>query len=65
MQTTEWRVSELQAWPHAGLENTMQKWYDWLREMKKKDEVKKMEEVRQRKVSQMIKSADGSAGLLH
>ena len=33
--------------------------------MKKKDEVKKLEEVHQRKVSQMIRSADGSAGLLH
>ena len=28
-------------------------------------EVNKLEEVHQRKVSQMIKSADGSAGLLH
>ena len=33
--------------------------------MKKKDEVKKMEEVHQRKDSHMIKSAGGSAGLLH
>ena len=33
--------------------------------MKKKDEVRKMKEVHQRKVSQMIKSADESAGLLH
>ena len=33
--------------------------------MKKKDEVNKLEEAHQRKVSQMIKSAGGSAGLLH
>ena len=52
------------AWPHAGLEDTMQKWCDWLGEMKK-NEIKKLEEVHQRKVSQMIKIVDGSAGLLH
>ena len=33
--------------------------------MTKKDEIKNLEEVHQRKISQMIKSADGSAGLLH
>ena len=43
----------------------MRKWYDWLCEMRRKDEAKKMEEEQQEKVSQMIKSADGSAGLLH
>ena len=43
----------------------MQKWHDWLCEMKKKDEAKKMEEKHQKQVCQMIKSADGSAGLLH
>ena len=48
-----------------GWEDTMQKWYDRLPEMKKKGEVKKMYEERQKKVSQMIKCADGSAGLLH
>ena len=36
----------------------MQKWYDWLGEMKKEDEVRKMEDVHQRKVSQMIECAD-------
>ena len=33
--------------------------------MQKKDETKKMEEERQKQVRQMIKSADGSARLLH
>ena len=32
----------------------MQKWFDLLGEMKKKDEVKKMEEEHQRKVCQII-----------
>ena len=43
----------------------MQKWYEWPGEMKKKDEIKLLEELHQRKVSQMIRSADGSAGHLH
>ena len=38
---------------------------DWLEEVKKKDERKKMEELHQQRVSRMIKSAEGSAGLLH
>ena len=33
--------------------------------MKKKDEKGKMEEMLQHKVAQMVKSAEGSAGLLH
>ena len=33
--------------------------------MKKKDEKRKMEEMHQQKVSQMIKSAEGGDGLLH
>ena len=37
------------------MEDTMQKWCDWLGEMKKKDERKKMEELSEQKVSQMIK----------
>ena len=41
----------------------MQKWYEWLEDMKKKDEKEKMEEMRQEKVEQMINSAEGSAGL--
>ena len=67
---SSWWVSELlaadceKACLHEGLEDTMQKWYDWLREMKK-NEIKKLEEVHQRRVSQMIENADGSAGLLH
>ena len=61
-----WWVSELlaadcwQAWLHEGLDDTMQKWHD----LKKKDEAK-LEEMHQRKVSQMILCADGHAGLLH
>ena len=34
-------------------------------EDKKRDEKKKMEEMHQQKLEQMIKSAQGSAGLLH
>ena len=43
----------------------MQKWHEWLKYMRKKDEKKKMEEMHQQKVEQMIQSAEGSAGLLH
>ena len=43
----------------------MQKWYEWLEEMKKNDEKGKMEEMHQQNVAQMIESAEGSAGLLH
>ena len=31
----------------------------------RKNEIRKLEELHQRKVSQMVKSADGSAGLLY
>ena len=43
----------------------MQKWYDWLPKLKKEDEKEKLEQLHQHKVKQMIKSAEGSAGLLH
>ena len=43
----------------------MQKLYKWLEEMKKRGEKGKMEELHQHKVAQMIRSAEGSAGLLH
>ena len=43
----------------------MQKWYKWLEETKKRDEKEKMEDMHHHKVAQMIKSAEGSAGLLH
>ena len=43
----------------------MQKWYKWLEEMKKRDDKGNMEELHQHKVAQMIKSAEGSVGLLH
>ena len=53
------------AWLHPGEEETMQYWYAWLEKMKKEDEKRKMEELHQQRVNQMIKSAEGSAGLLH
>ena len=52
-------------WIYPGWEDAMNKWYEWLEEMKKKDEEKKMKEMHQQKVTQMMKSAEGSAGLLH
>ena len=48
-----WWVTELlavdceKAWLQAGWEDTKQKWYEWLEEMKKKDEEEKMEEMHQ------------------
>ena len=60
-----WRQIVKKAWMHTGWEDTMQKWYNWLEDVKKKDEKKKMEEMHQHKVEQVIKSAEGSAGLLH
>ena len=68
---SRWWVSELlaadceKAWIHTGWKDIMRKWYNWLEEMKKKDEKEKMEEMHQHKVAQVIKSAEGSAGLLH
>ena len=62
---TELLVADCEkAWSHPGWEDIMQKWYEWLEEVKKKDEKEKMEEMHQHKVAQMIKSAEGSAGLL-
>ena len=66
-----WWVAELlakgceKACTQTGWEDTMQKWYEWLGYMKKKDEKGIMEEMHQQKVVQMMKSAEGSAGLLH
>ena len=68
---SRWWVSELlatdceKAWIHTGWEDTTQKWFEWLEEMKWKDEKEKMEDMHQHKVAQMIRSAEGSAGLLH
>ena len=65
-----WWVAELlaadceKAWLHPGEEETMPKWYVWLG-MEKEDEKRKMEELHQQRVNQMIKSAEGSAGLWH
>ena len=39
----------------------MQKWYNWLEEVKKKDEKAKMKEMHQHKVAQLIESAEESA----
>ena len=69
--SNSWWVSELvaadceKAWLHAGLEDTMQKLYDWLAEMKKKFKQRSWKMCTNEKVSQMIKGAVGSAGLLH
>ena len=43
----------------------MQKRFEWLEYVNRKDEKEKMEEMHQRKVEQMIMSAEGGAGLLH
>ena len=62
-----WWVSELlaadceKAWIHTGWEDTVQKWYNWLEDMKKKDEKEKMKELHQHKMAHMIKSVEGSA----
>ena len=51
---TRWWVSELLAnncektLIRTGWEDAMQKWYEWLEHMKKKDEKEKMEEMHQR-----------------
>ena len=64
-------VSELlaadceRAWTHTGWEDILQKWCKWLEETTKRDEKGKMEELYQHKVAQMMKSAEGSAGLLY
>ena len=56
--TNRWWVAELlakdceKAWTHTGWEDTMQKWYEWLEHKKKKDEKRKTEEMRQRKVGE-------------
>ena len=65
-----WWVAELlaadceKASLHPEEEETMQKCF-WLENEKKEEIRRKMEELQQPKVSQMIKSAEGSAGLLH
>ena len=63
---SEWLAEDCEkAWTYTGWEDTMQKLYEWLKYMKKKDEKEKMEEMHQRKVEKMMKSAEGSAALLH
>ena len=53
-----WWVSELllaadceKAWIHPGWENTVQKWFYWLEDMKKKVEKENMEEIHQHEVA--------------
>ena len=53
------------AWPHSVEETKMQGWFSWLEDLKKKDEKKQMEQMHQQQASQMVKKAEGSAGLLH
>ena len=59
-----WRVAELvaESVDTSRMGNTIQKWYVWSEKMKKTEQ---MEVRHQQKVVQMIKSAEGSAGLLH
>ena len=67
---SRWWVSELlaadceKAWIHAGLEDILQKWYNWLEEMKKKDEKEKMEEMHRKSLAQNLKahSMEGRGG---
>ena len=54
MDANSWWVSDLlagceKAWLHAGWEDIMENWFGSLHKMKKKDEVKKMEEEHQKK----------------
>ena len=59
-----WWVAEIletdyeKAWTHAGWEDVLQKWHEWLKYMKMKDEEEKMKEMHQQKVEHMIKSAE-------
>ena len=53
------------AWLHPGEEETMQKGYILAGENEKEDCKRKMKDMHQRRVNQMIKSAKGSAGVLH
>ena len=43
----------------------MQKWYAWLKKMKRKMRKERWKKCISKMVNQMIKSAEGSAGLLH
>ena len=43
-----------EVWIHPGWEDTKQKWCEWLEKVNKEDEKKKMEEMHQQKVTQMI-----------
>ena len=44
-------------------ENTTQQWYNWLCEMKKKDEERRMDVEHQKLASRMIRSAEARTGL--
>ena len=60
-----WPLIIKSAWDHHEWEVTVQQWYNWQFEVKKKDEEKRMEVEHQKIVSRMIDSAQGGAGLLH
>ena len=53
------------AWLHSVEEINMQGWFSWLEDLKKQDEKEQMEKLHQQQASQMVESAEGSAGLLH
>ena len=65
-----WWVSEFlaadcrKAWLHSGWEDTMQRWFDWLHEMKKKTKQKEWK-WSTKKISRMIRCAEGSTGVVH
>ena len=66
-----WWVSELlaadckKAWLHPGWEDTRLRWYNWLYDMKKKYEGKRMEAEHQKHVSRMIGSDEGGTGVVY
>ena len=68
---SRWWVAKLlakdcqKAWTHPVWEDTMQKWYEWLEYMKKKDEKEKWRRCISERFEKMIKSAEGSGALLH
>ena len=50
---------------HTGWEDATLKWDEWLEYMKRKDDKGNSRRLHRRIVEKMIKSAEGSAGLLH
>ena len=52
-------------WLQPTWEDTLQRWYNWLYEMKKKDEEKRKEKEHPELLNRMVCSAEGGTGLLH